>query len=144
MPKKSSPKKSAKKTTKNKNQKAPEAPKIRKPRKKPLIKGSPVVMEVKHQGAPMLESAHIIERGENIVCISIACKSKYVEPFASHGAGQDEPVGLSIYSNKNSLNLDTSQNKTHPTVIDFPQFINWDVVATGYDKSTITVCIIKK
>lgn len=96
---------------------------------------------IKSQGAPILNDAIVLKRGDEIVAVSIDCKSKYCE-VAFSITGNDS-VSLCIVANERSLNLNEDVPRNTPTIIDLVDFAGWNILCTGAGRYEIYACLIK-
>ena len=108
-----------------------------------LRKGAVIRCAVKHKGAPIINGGYVHEIGKNIVALEIDLKSKYCEVSCSFG-GSDGTCGVYINANERSLHLNEKVNRDEPTVIEFTDFVGWDVFACGIGRYTLRVCLTRK
>lgn len=104
------------------------------------IKTSFIVTE---QGAPIVNSAVIVEAIAGMVAIQIDLRSKYCEV----GQNYDEngECGIYIYANENSVSLNEKFSIHNPTIITFPDYKNWKVfIAGNAGKYTMRLCLLRE
>jgi hypothetical protein len=102
-----------------------------------------VDFKIKKVGAPIINNGYIKEVGKNIVAIEFDLRSKWCEVDGVYG-GDDEPCGIYIAANEKSTNLNENIKREKLTIIEFPDFIGWDVFMTDINKYTLKICFIKK
>lgn len=99
--------------------------------------------KILHQGAPVINGASVREISKRIIAIEVDMKSKYCDIDSYEPGGDDEPCGLYIIANKESLNLNKKAKLNEPTYIQFPQFVGWSIFSANTSRYTVRVCLIK-
>ncbi len=105
-------------------------------------KGDTIRLNIKYQGAPIVNSGHVREIGKNIVALEIDLKSKYCK--VSHSFSESGGAcGVYISATKESLRLNEKVNRTEPTAIEFIDFIGWDIFSDALGRYTLRVCLVR-
>jgi len=110
--------------------------------KKALRKNDLIRCYIRKQGAPVVNGGYVYRIGRNIVALEIDLKSKYCEVSISF-KDSDGTCGLYITTNERSIHLNKKVSREEPTVLEFPDFIGWDVFAYGIGRYTLSVCLVK-
>ena len=108
-----------------------------------MKRGDAIHYNIKSEGAPIINEGYIKEISENIVALEIDLKSKYCKVSCSFG-GSDGTCGIYVNADEKSLHLNEKVIRDKPTVIEFTDFVGWDVFACGISRYTLSVCLIRK
>ena len=97
---------------------------------------SAVELRIARQGAVRVNTAVICLRSDNIACIYVDLHSKYA---TISGVGYDDESGPCLYLQAKD------DAKCIETVVEFPEFMGWQVFATdGPARYTLSVCLVKE
>jgi hypothetical protein len=102
-----------------------------------------VDFKIKKVGAPIVNNGYIKEVGKNVIAIELDLRSKWCDVEGFYG-GNDEPCGIHIGTNIKSVSLNENVSRFEPTIIEFPDFVGWDIFLTDINKYTLKICLIKK
>lgn len=104
----------------------------------------PVRIEVIQPGPVRVNAALMHRQADGIACIYVDMHSKHVEePMI--GGGDGEPPTLYFIAGDHALHLDEDYPRDAMTVIQFPDYVGWDVFATsGPARYTLGVVLVKK
>jgi hypothetical protein len=90
-------------------------------------------LRVTEQGSIHVETARLLRVGENVVAIEVVLEQKRCEV---QGVGGNE-MWLGV--NEHTLHADGDKW----TVIEFPEYVGWEVWAAEVVKYTLAVCLIR-
>lgn len=108
-----------------------------------LNKGDVIRCTIKHKGAPIVNGGYVQEICKNIVALEIDLASKYCEVSCSFSS-YDGTCGVYIDANERSLHLNEKVERDEMTVVEFTDFVGWDVFAWAIARYTLSVCLIRK
>ncbi|MFA6355403.1 MAG: hypothetical protein WCW65_03190 [Candidatus Paceibacterota bacterium] len=99
-------------------------------------------IEIEQQGAPVVNCGWILKEYKDVATVEIDMRSKYCEYECSIG-GSDGTCGIGIGTSERSLYLDESKPREHSTIINFPQFVGWNIFAVVSSRYTVAICFVK-
>ena len=100
-------------------------------------------IKIVRQGAPLVNSAHVLIGHRDIKAIEVDLKSKRctIEGDSnSFSQGKWGAPGILIGTDEYSLHLGKKEGDTE---IEFSGFVGWNIFAMGISKYTLRVCLIK-
>lgn len=101
----------------------------------------PVAMRVLQQGAVRVNHAHAHRSGDGVVAIYVDLASKRIE-IDGTGSGDEDLPCLWLAAASDSLHLDESHPRTRQTVIEFPEYPDWQVFSAAVTgRYTIALCL---
>lgn len=104
--------------------------------------GDAINLTVLHQGAPIIGSGQVKIIYPSTVLLEVELESKYCVVGVSFKS-PNEPCGVYIHANEDSVFLHPEYNRVEPTSVAFADFVGWSVYAVNLAGYTLSVCLIK-
>ena len=101
-----------------------------------------VKIEITKQGAPVTDFAYVVNKGDDILALSIEMKSKYCR-VGYFGSNDDVPH-VSIRADEYSIRLHEDHPPGKDTEVSFPDHKGWTVHSAACGRYTFNVCLVKK
>lgn len=92
------------------------------------------------QGAPTVNGAWLLAKGEDVIAIEMDLHSKYCEVMAT-GGSEDGPC-IWLEANEHSLHLDESKSRDAFTEVVFPEYKGWNVWGYSTGRYTVAICLV--
>lgn len=97
-------------------------------------------IKIRNFGSPIINrkfGALIVKKSDDIICVSIDCKSKYLNVDSY----SDDTVY--VVASPDSYKLNSKKPRNEPTGISFPELKGWKFFTFGQTKYGIHVTLIK-
>lgn len=108
------------------------------------LDGTYKCFDVTHQGAPIVNSGHIIHNKNGVILMEIDFRSKWCDIDALSG-GNGEPVGVYVSESERTPPSSMNVKKAgEPTKITFSYHKEYDVFNISLNRYTMKVTMIKR
>lgn len=100
-----------------------------------------IVMTVFHQGAVIVNDATILRDYGDCLLVSVDLQSIYAK-VGGVGGGNVSGPSVHLLTTEYTVRLDESKDRNEHTVIEFPEYVEWNVFAYWLSKDILTLTLV--